>query len=203
MKKMGKSVWVTALIAGMAASVTVNANPSIYSVTNENEAVSVVKSDYTTVELAEDKVIVKAADVEKFKESEEIQKVITMLEDEENVYTTAELLETFGIELEEAEFTTTNGNEVVVEKLEPITTLTMFVYESSGEILEDGQIEATIQGGEAVKEEEKENLIIVQLEYKKEEAKVYFIEMEELQEDGTYTAKFPCAGPFFVAYVAE
>lgn len=200
MKKMTGVVCVMALISSMA--VTVSANPSIHSVISENRAVAIVESSYTTVELTEEKVIVKEAEESIFQEHENIQKVISMLKEKENVYTTAELLDTVGVELEETVLTT-KENEIIVEKLEPITTMTAFVYEESGERLADGKIEAVIQGGEATKGEKKENLIVVQFEIMEEVIVVHFVEMEELQEDGTYRAQFPCTGPFFVAYVTE
>lgn len=217
---MKKLVALACVAALTLTAAPVFANPSISNVTNEVKEIEINTEDtFTTVALPEDdKVVVKPAEPAKYEELgfTEIKEVVEKLLDAEKVYTTVEILETAGIELTEEneagevvkkEYKTTEGNPVDPEKLDPITYMSNFEFEKSGELLEDGSILATIPGSEVLKGEKKERVIIVQFDLEQYTKKMngedveltpYFVEVEEILEDGTITAKFPCTGPFFI-----
>lgn len=212
---MKKLVALACAAALTVTAVPVLANPSIADLFGTKSEVTVVN---TTVEIPEgESVVVTVADAADYVKYPEIQEVITKLLDKENSYTVAQLIEAAGIALVDEngakkEYKTTDGNAVDPEKLEAVTTLTNFEFAQSGKLLENGSIETTIPGNEVLKEEKKENVVIVQFdleqydkkaENEEEELAPYFIEAKEIQEDGSLTAEFPCTGPFIVTVIAE
>lgn len=199
--KLTAAVCAAAITLSMAP--TAFANPSIEHVTMETKVIETKpESTYTTVEIPEgENVIVKPAAVEEYEEDEELSKAIEMLLDTEEVYTTVEILEAVGFSLvdedgQKKDIRTTKDNPVDPENLDVVTYMSNFAFESDGRLLPNGKIEATIPGTESLKGEKIERVIIVQID--PEDHIVYFIELESLEEDGTFTAQFPCTGPFFV-----
>ena len=211
---MKKRIWILSLcLASFMAANPVMANPSIVDVANETVvAVIDTLSDYTDISLEDEKdILVVASKEETFADYPEIQQVVKDLLDKDHVFTTVELLERAGVKLYDSdgrqkEYFTTKGNPIDPTKLDPITHISNFEYED-GTMLDNGPIEATLPGCEAVQQEKIERVILVQFDleqyerlYAGEEVelKPYFIECDVLLEDGTITAQFPCTGPFFI-----
>lgn len=212
---MKKCTWILSLcMASFMAASPAMANPSIMDVTNETvEVVINLTSGYTNISLKdENDILVVASKEETFADFPEIQQVVKNLLDKEHVFTTVELLESAGINIynkdgRKKEYFTTKGNPIDPTKLDPITHMSRFEYED-GTLLDNGMIEATISGCEAIRQEKIERIIIVQFDLEQYERlqagedvelEPYFIECDELLEDGTITAQFPCTGPFFIA----
>lgn len=211
---MKKRIWILSLcLASFMAASPVMANPSIVDVANETVVAAInTTSDYTNISLEDEKeILVVATKEETFADYPEIQQVVKDLLDKDQVFTTVELLEKAGVELYDSdgrqkEFFTTKGKPIDPTKLDPITHISNLEYED-GTLLDNGMIEVTIPGCESVQQEKIERVIIVQFDpeqyekfYAGEEVELepYYIECEELLEDGTIVAQLPCTGPFFV-----
>ncbi|MDO5335995.1 MAG: hypothetical protein Q4E89_00845 [Eubacteriales bacterium] len=203
MRKWKLTAVVCAAALTLSMAVTAFANPSIEHVTMETTVAQISpESTYTTVEIPEgENVVVKPATSEEYADDEEISQAIEMLLDTENVYTTVEILEALGFSIvdengEKKDIRTTKDNPVDPEKLDIVTYMSNFAFESDGRLLPNGRIEATVPETESLKGEKLERVIIVQVD--PEDHTIYFIELESLEEDGTFTAQFPCTGPFFI-----
>lgn len=216
---MKKRTWILSLcMASFMAVSPVMANPSIMDVANQPvEAEIDTTSGYTNISLdAEKRILVVPTKEKTYADYPEIQQVVKDLLDEDHVFTTVELLERAGVNLydedgRQKEYFTTKGNPIDPTKLDLITRMSNFEYED-GTLLDNGQIYATIPGCESVKQEKIGRIIIVQFDveqyerlYAGEDVELepYFIECDELLEDGTITAQFPCTGPFFIVINTE
>lgn len=200
------------LVSFMAAG-SVMANPSIMDVANETVTAAInTMSDYTDISLEDEKeILLVTTREETYADYPEIQQVVKDLLDKNHVFSTVELLERAGVELYDTDgrqknYSTTKGNPIDLTKLDPITHISNLEYED-GTLLENDMIEVTIPGCESVQQEKIERVIFVQFDpeqYEKcyagedVELEPYFIECDELLEDGTITAQFPCTGPFFI-----
>lgn len=200
------------LVSFMAAG-SVMANPSIMDVANETVTAAInTMSDYTDISLEDEKeILLVTTREETYADYPEIQQVVKDLLDKNHVFSTVELLERAGVELYDTDgrqknYSTTKGNPIDLTKLDPIAHISNLEYED-GTLLENDMIEVTIPGCESVQQEKIERVILVQFDpeqYEKYyagedvELEPYFIECDELLEDGTITAQFPCTGPFFI-----
>lgn len=211
---MKKCIWIASLcMASWMTASSVMANPSIVNVVNETVQVAIdTTSGYTDISLEDGKdILVVATQEETYADYPEIQQTVKDLFDKEHAYTTPELLERAGVSLKETdgmqkEFFTTQGNPIDLKKLDPITHISNLEYDD-GILLNNGKIKVTIPGCEAVQQEKIERILIVQFDleqyerlYAGEDVELepYFIECDELLEDGTITAQLPCTGPFFI-----
>lgn len=188
------------------AATTAFAAPSISSVNTATTQTTSASSEYTSEIFRGKAIKVIAATVEHYKDTNaKIANVIEMLQDAAQTHTTKDLLEAVGVTFTAGkEFKTVDGIAIDPTEYEPVTKMSTFTYED-GKLLEDGKIEIEVPNCEALVGVEKEDVVVVQLddevltEEAAEDEGVYFIQPKELDsKTGSFTAQFPCTGPFFV-----
>lgn len=75
-------------------------------------------------------------------------------------------------------------------------------YKEESVVLDNGMIEATIDGGEIMRSAAKEQFVIIQVDSVTEE--VHFLTMKDYNaENGDYTVDFPCTGPYMICQIMD
>ena len=73
---------------------------------------------------------------------------------------------------------------------------------NKAEVLDNGMVRASINGGEILRASDKENFLIIQVDPVTK--KLYFFQMKEYDEKtGYYIADFPCVGPYMITQIME